>query len=73
MPSLYTDAKREASELPDKLHAQALGVTVEEAKSNRVLIQNCRRNLLAAEGHEGSEDCAPVQKHAGTIHRGLER
>ena len=35
----FTDAKREAADLPDKLQAQALGVTVEEAKSNRVLIK----------------------------------
>jgi integrase/recombinase XerD len=35
----FIDAKREAAELPDKLLAQALGVTVEEAKSNRVLIK----------------------------------
>jgi integrase/recombinase XerD len=35
----FTDAKREAADLPDKLKARALGVTVEEAKSNRVLIK----------------------------------
>src|SRR5438309_10459372 len=42
----FADAKREASELPDKLQAQALGVTVEEARSNRVLIKTAVETYL---------------------------
>jgi hypothetical protein len=33
----FADAKREASDLPDKLYAQSLGVTVEEARLVRYL------------------------------------
>jgi integrase len=42
----FTDAKREAADLPDKLQAQALGVTVEEVKSNRVLIKTAVETYL---------------------------
>ena len=42
----FAEAKREALELPDKLQAQALGVTVEEAKSNRVLIKTAVETYL---------------------------
>lgn len=42
----FADAKREASELPDKLQAQALGVTVEEARSNRILIKTAVETYL---------------------------
>ena len=42
----FADAKREAAELPNKLHAQALGVSVEEAKSNRVLIKTAVETYL---------------------------
>jgi len=42
----FAEAKHEAAELPDKLQAQALGVTVEEAKSNRVLIKTAVETYL---------------------------
>jgi len=35
----FADAKREVADLPDKLKAQVMGVTVEESKSNRTLIK----------------------------------